>query len=97
MWLIGSVFMIDLNKAKIDPASVFNNPHEVLENDSLSHEAKVDILSRWAYDEREIEVAEEENMTRASEDNKHTLDEILKCLLELGVEHDQDSPPTKQG
>ncbi len=89
--------MVDVNKAKLDPASVFNHPHDVLSDTSLSREIKIDILRRWAYDERELEVAEEENM-RSTIETKTRLDEILKCLLELGVEHDETSrSPTKQG
>ena len=56
-------------------------------------------MQRWAYDEREKSVAEEENMQSAAAlDINNILDEILQSLLNLGVESDQDSPPpTKQG
>jgi hypothetical protein len=88
--------MVNVTKAKLDPASVFKHPHDVLSDTSLSHDEKIDILRRWAYDEREIEVAEEENM-KSSIEGKTKLDEILKCLLELGDGSDDERAPTKQG
>lgn len=74
--------MIDIEQAKLDPTSVFTHPHEVLLNDSLSREQKIDILRRWAYDAREIEIADDENMGGKSGD---VLDEVLKCLNQLGA------------
>lgn len=90
--------MIDIDAAKHNPAKAFKHPHDVLEDNSLSRKLKIDILRRWAYDEREISVAEEENMQ--AHDNHHAiiLDEVLKALLDLGVKSDEDDhPPTKQG
>lgn len=90
--------MTDLERAKTDPASIYHSPRDVLCDASLTRHDKIDILRRWAYDEREIAVAEEENMTHANADARNLLDEILRCLIELGVDSDQDSPPpTKQG
>lgn len=90
--------MINIEQAKLDPSSVFQRPHDVVDEDTLSRADKIDILRRWAYDEREISVAEEENMQSNSDQHQIILDEVLKSLLELGVEGDQDEPPpTKQG
>ena len=90
--------MVNLNLAKIDPASIFKSPHDVLHDDTLTKKDKIDILQRWAYDEREIAVAEEENMISCDQKHQIILDEILQTLLELGVRSDQSkSPPTKQG
>ncbi len=91
--------MVNIEVAKIDPASVFKHPHDVVDEQSLSRSQKIDILRRWAYDERELAVAEEENMQSATHDGHDIiLDEILRSLLELGVDKDQDRPPpTKQG
>lgn len=88
----------NFEKAKIDPSSVFARPLDILKDESLTRDQKIDLLRRWAYEERELAVAEEENML--NHDTKHEvfLDEVLKTLLVLGVESDQDSPPpTKQG
>jgi hypothetical protein len=89
---------IDIERAKLDPAHEFKRPKDVLENDSISRTDKIDILRRWAYDEREIAVAEEENMQGIDADTNNTLDEILECLLKLKIDNDQTvSAPTKQG
>jgi len=89
--------MVDIELAKLDPSSVFKKPQDVLKETSLTQEQKIDILQRWSYDEREILVAEEENML-ANTDQESVLHDILECLLELGIE-DNKTPhsPTKQG
>jgi hypothetical protein len=53
---------MDLEKARLDPGSVFASPEELCESPGLSREQKVDLLQRWAEDARELEVAEEEGM-----------------------------------
>jgi hypothetical protein len=75
--------MIDVEQAKLDPTSIFAHPRDVLANQALSREDKIDILRRWAYDARELEVADEENMGGAKAGA--SLDEILKCLNQLGA------------
>lgn len=72
--------MIDLDRAMLVPASVFKTPDEVLQSEELSREQKIDILRRWEYDARELEVAEEENMLGSNSD---ILDQILRALLKL--------------
>lgn len=88
---------IDINVAKFNPTSVFKRPRDVLKHPSLSRAQKIEILQSWAYDERDKEVAEEENMPSPGLDNKNILSEITDCLLELGLEDDEKAPPTKQG
>src|SRR5919202_1266086 len=53
---------IDMEKALADPARVFAAPREVLEHPALSRRAKLEILRRWAWDARLIEIAEGEAM-----------------------------------
>jgi len=90
--------MVDIEKAKLDPSAVFHHPMDILNDKTITVPDKIDILRRWAYDEREIEVAEEENMRPQDSKKPHLLDEILHCLLLLGVKSDEDRPPpTKQG
>lgn len=90
--------MIDVKQALIDPGSVFHNPEEILKNPDLSRELKIKILRQWEYDERELEVAEEENMGSNKKFQPHILDAILKALIALGAEHHhQQSVPTKHG
>ena len=85
--------------AKFDPASIYKKPKDILNDDSLSRQEKIDILKRWAYDEREKSVADEENMLCVGSDINNRLDEILNSLIKLGVDSDQDEspPPTKHG
>jgi hypothetical protein len=90
--------MIDPEMAMNDPGSVFSGPSEVVNDPTLTRRQKIDILRSWAYDERELSVAEEENMLSTSDEPNDLLSEILNCLHSLGVEGDQkDPPPTKQG
>jgi hypothetical protein len=53
---------IDLDKAKLDPASVFASPVDVLSAPSLSLEDKKTILSRWEEDTEALMRATEEGM-----------------------------------
>ena len=87
--------MTDIDKALIDPASIFGTPREVLARDELTREQKIEILRRWEYDARELEVAEDENMPGGGPD---ILDEILAALhaMDAGIDLDH-TPPTKHG
>ena len=87
--------MIDVEKALLDPGLVFKTPEELLANNQLSREQKIEILRRWEYDVRELQVAEEESMDGPQ---PVTLDAVLRALRELGAPADTErSAPTKQG
>lgn len=75
--------MIDLEKALLDPTAVFAHPKDVVANSQLTREQKIEILRRWAYDAKEMEIAEEENM--GHQQHEDILDEVLSCLSELGA------------
>ena len=86
---------MDFEKALIDPASEFSSSTNVCTEQSLTRDQKIQILRRWEYDARELEVAEEENMGGRGPDE---LDEILAALHQLNAKVDvEHSPPTKQG
>lgn len=88
--------MTDVEKAKLDPASVYSSPREVLSDSSITREDKIDILKRWEYDVREIMVAEEENMP--ADNSAVLLEEIIAALKELGAGPEtKDFAPTKHG
>jgi len=88
---------VDVKKALLDPASAFGKPQEVLDSGILSREQKIEILRRWEYDVRELQVADEEGMT-ASEPPPVALDAILTAPRMLGAPADvEHSAPTKQG
>ncbi|BCR06800.1 hypothetical protein DESUT3_38690 [Desulfuromonas versatilis] len=85
----------NVEKALLDPISVFRRPDDVFADDTLTRDQKIRILRRWEYDARELEVAEEENMGGGPPD---MLDQVLQVLHRLGAEVDvEHSPPTKQG
>jgi hypothetical protein len=89
--------MIDVKKALLDPSTVFHKPDEIVENNELSREEKIEILRRWEYDVRELQVADEESMT-APRPERVTLDAVLEALRAVGAPADLErSAPTKQG
>lgn len=89
--------MVDVKKALLNPSAVFHRPQEVVQNKELSREQKIEILRRWEYDSRELQVADEESMT-APQAEAVTLDTILNALRELNAAADvEHSAPTKQG
>ena len=87
--------MIDVEKALLDPGLVFKTPGEVLANNELTRAQKIEILRRWEYDVRELQVADEEGMEGPE---PVTLDAVLDALRTLGApEETENSAPTKQG
>ncbi len=87
---------IDLEKAMLDPTAVFRNPEDVLQRAELTESQKIEILRRWEFDARALEVAEEENMAGAQ--SSDVLDRVLSALHALGAGPDlEHGPPTKQG
>jgi len=71
----------DLERALVNPASVFRRPEEVLRHPRLSLDCKREILWRWAWDEHLKEIAAEEGMASGE---PSCLDEVKAALLELG-------------
>jgi len=89
--------MVNIKEALLNPGAVFHRPEEVVQNGDLSRKQKIDILRRWEYDARQLQVADEESMT-APRAEPVTLDAILKALRALGAPADvEHSAPTKQG
>ena len=86
---------IDLEKAKLDPSSVFASPEDVVAHPELTREQMIEVLLRWEYDASELAVAEEEGMTDGEE---NILARVLTALNGLKADYDVDhTPPTKQG
>jgi hypothetical protein len=69
--------MINVEKALLDPGLIFKTPEALLANNELSREQKIEILRRWEYDVRELQVAEEESMDGPQ---PVTLDAVLSAL-----------------
>jgi hypothetical protein len=68
---------VDLDKAKLDPASVFHAPKDVLAASGLSIEDKKAILMRWEADAEALLRATEEGMPTA--DNRNPA-ELLRAV-----------------
>ncbi len=86
--------MIDLNMAMLDPTAVFKDPEEVVASDELDRDQKIEILRRWEYDARQLEVAEEEAGMAVRQPDM--FDRVVQALHTLGAERDTEhSPPTK--
>jgi len=51
--------MTDIDQAMTNPVSVFKSPEAVVSAGDLSAKQKIEILRRWEYDARQLEVAEE--------------------------------------
>lgn len=89
--------MINVEKAKLCPGDIFKSPFSVVNCTELSRQEKIDILRSWAYEEREFQVADNENMPQLGFERPNKLDEILRALAKLGVFSDQNSSPTEEG
>jgi len=76
--------VLDLAKAKLDPASVFHAPEDVLGAPGLSPEDKKSILVRWEADVEALLRATEEGMPPA--DNRspaELLRDVQKAIQSL--------------
>lgn len=71
---------IDIDRARSNPAAVFDHPRDVL-NCSLSKKEKAAILRRWRYDAAELSVATEEGMGGGQ---SILLDQVIRAQRALG-------------
>ena len=86
--------MIDLKKAMLDPTQVFDEPEEVVANNELTRDQKIEILRRWEYDAHQLEVAEEEAGMAVR--RPEMFDQVVQALHALGAARDTEhTPPTK--
>ena len=86
--------MIDVKTAMLDPTMAFEDPMDIVANDELTRDQKIEILRRWEYDARQLEVAEEEaGMVVRRPD---MFDRVVQALHALDVERAiEHTPPTK--
>lgn len=86
----------EIDKALLDPAQVFESPGALAATTSIDKETRIELLRRWEYDAREIQVEEDESPSTTSTSN--LLNEVLDALHQLGAQPELDkAPPTKQG
>lgn len=75
---------------KSNPSDHFDAPRQVLEDGTLSKADKIEVLTNWANEIRQLQVAEEENM-RGTPGLAEQLAAVEQALLSLGeddVHHD---------
>jgi hypothetical protein len=80
---------MDLEKAKLDPQSVFAAPHEVLGAPGLSPEDKKAILVRWEADVEALLRATEEGMPPS--ESRRSAAELLRAVHEAIQSLDRDT------
>ncbi len=75
--------VIDLDTAIYNPASVFKEPEEIIQDAkiTLTREQKILALKTWKYDIQLRRVAEEENMHSESDEEEVRLEEKILNLL----------------
>lgn len=85
----------ELDRARLNPGSVFVSPEQLLRHPGFTKDEKIDLLRRWAYDASELAVAEEEGMMNG----ESTLQaRVLRALHTLsGGANVSYTPPTKHG
>jgi hypothetical protein len=83
-----------LDRALLDPGSVFASPEEVVDHAGLTPAEKIGVLRSWEYDAAEVAVAEEEGMQGLEND---LLRRVLQSLDRLTCGQDIEFvAPTKQ-
>ena len=77
--------MIDLDTAIFNPAAVFSDPQEIVQDSKikLTLEQKVRALKTWQYDMQLRSIAEEENMHSNQEVDVRLEEKIVAALQSL--------------
>jgi hypothetical protein len=77
--------VIDLDTAIYNPASVFKEPDEIMQDAkiTLTREQKLLALKTWKYDIQLRRIAEEENMHSESDEEDVRLEEKILKLLHI--------------
>jgi hypothetical protein len=77
----------DLDRAFVNPASVFDTPDDVVRHPLLTIDCKREILQRWAWDEYLLDLANADGMP---EGEPSRLDEVKAALRLVTKEHSPD-------
>ena len=84
---MGGAVVKKFEEALVNPASVFAKPNEVVFSPAFSRKQKIDVLRRWEYDARMLQMANQESKIDESEE---LLTEILESLHQLDYWPDLD-------
>jgi len=74
--------VMDIEKAMLDPTSVFTKPDDVVRDQTLSRALKVKLLKLWEFDAREMAVADEENVSGGP---PNMLSQVIEALHKLSA------------
>jgi hypothetical protein len=77
----------DLERAFLNPASVFDSPHDIVRHPLLTIDCKREILQRWAWDEYLLALADTDGMP---EGEPSRLDEVKAALRLVNRERSPD-------
>lgn len=66
-----------------DPAAVYASAQDVLDDERLTRDQKIEVLRHWEFDVRDLDVAVEENMGGGS---NVPLESVLEALRSLGAD-----------
>jgi len=83
----------DIETKKANPSGAYNDPDEVLNDDTLSREEKIAILREWHYDAMRLQESEAENMAGGEPDR---LRSGSNALLKLDVSPVKEADPKSE-
>lgn len=69
----------------LDPANAFASPAQVVRDEQLSQEQKIQILRRWDNDARQLLTAQSEGM-QSADSGSTVLKQVQEALAALGAE-----------
>jgi len=84
--MVQAITKTDMDRIIADPAAHYQAPNDVLCDGRLSRAQKIRVLSQWAFDERELEVAEQENMRGSRISGPIILDQVMLALNKIEKE-----------
>ena len=76
-----------IGRAKINPASEFKHPMDVVAANDIAAAEKLAILRAWEADERALQRAESEGMGGGEHAHLHKVQEALARLEEAELDH----------
>jgi len=79
-----------LEEKKLNPASAYGHPDDVLKDENLTRDEKIAILREWHYDAMRLQESAAENMTGGEPDR---LQSVSNALLKLGVSPTAEADP----
>jgi hypothetical protein len=72
----------DYDQALLTPESVFTDPTDVVETNSLTPEQKMTVLKRWEANAKDLEVASSESMTGVAPSRLADIGSAIVALMD---------------